>query len=177
MITQPIVILDVAYDDAAGTARSAAVLAPSFAALEPSAERVVDVAGVAPYVPGSFFLRELPCLLAVLATAPVPADAVLVIDGYVILDDVGRKGLGMHLHEATGRAVVGIAKTAFKRSSFAREVPRGSSRRPLFVTAVGVDLDDAADAVRLMAGGTRLPLLAVRADHLARGLAVVRATV
>ena len=40
------------------------------------AEKVVTLANVAPYLPGQFFLRELPCLLAVLKSLP-PVSIVL----------------------------------------------------------------------------------------------------
>lgn len=173
---RPVVVLDVAYDDENASAKAAAVCADAFVAGS-GVDAVVDVKGVAAYEPGAFYRRELPCLLAALAQLRLGPDHVLVVDGYVVLDDAGRKGLGMHLHEATGRAVVGVAKTRFKGSDFARAVVRGSARRPLYVTAVGVDVDEAAAAVGAMAGKDRLPVLVVRADHLARGLAPLRAAV
>lgn len=157
-----------AYDDSAASAKVAAVVAASFDAAD-GQDAVVDVHGVAAYEPGAFYRRELPCLQAALAQLSVGGDAVLVIDGYVFLDADGRKGLGAHLHDATGRAVVGVAKSPFKGSDFARAVVRGSAKRPLFVTAAGVDLGDAAAAVAAMHGKHRLPTLVLRADQLARG--------
>jgi deoxyribonuclease V len=47
-------------------------------------------------------------------------------------------------------------------------VKRGSSVRPLFVTAAGMPAADAADLVRHMAGRYRLPDALRRADNLAR---------
>ncbi len=173
---RPIVVLDVAYDDENACAKAAAVCAASFVDAG-GAEVVVDVKGVAAYEPGAFYRRELPCLEAVLAQLSLGPDHVLVVDGYVVLDDAGRKGLGMHLHDATGRAVVGVAKTSFKGSDFARAVVRGTAKKPLYVTAVGVDVDEAAAAVAAMHGKDRLPTLVVCADHLARGLAPVRVAV
>jgi deoxyribonuclease V len=55
------------------------------------AERAVSLQGVEPYQSGQFFIRELPCLLAVLRVLP-PLDVVL-IDGYVWLEK-NRPGLG-----------------------------------------------------------------------------------
>jgi len=65
------------------------------------------------YVPGQFYRRELPCLLGVLGTVQHPLE-VVVIDGYVSLDENGSPGLGMYLYHALGDtvAVVGIAKRA-----------------------------------------------------------------
>jgi len=47
-------------------------------------------------------------------------------------------------------------------------VMRGSSARPLFVTASGMPTGDVADLVRRMAGRYRLPDALRRADTLAR---------
>ena len=69
----------------------------------------------APYQPGQFYLRELPCLLAVLRRAPSPVD-VVVIDGYVWLGEQGQPGLGARLHQELGLPVIGVAKTAFHGS-------------------------------------------------------------
>src|SRR6185436_8669514 len=59
---------------------------------------------VAPYVSGSFYLRELPCILALLAEVKGEIEAI-VIDGFVTLGAEGNDGLGMHLYNAIGRTV------------------------------------------------------------------------
>jgi deoxyribonuclease V len=125
---------------------------------------------VAPYEPGAFYKRELPCLLEVLGLAPGPLDAVIV-DGYVWLSRDGRPGLGARLFEALGgrTAVVGVAKTSFAGADFAAPVQRGASARPLYVTAAGMDANEAADRVREMAGAHRIPELLKRVDRLCRG--------
>jgi deoxyribonuclease V len=128
-------------------------------------EVAVEVEGVAEYVPGELYRRELPALLRVLEG--VAAD-VIVVDGYVWLGE-GRPGLGARLHEALGVAVVGVAKSEFAGAS-AIPVVRGESARPLWVTAVGIDAAEAARQVAAMHGEFRLPTMIVRADHLARGL-------
>ncbi len=118
------------------------------------------------YRPGELFLRELPPLRAVLAQ--VRNLGLLVIDGYVDLDPGGRPGLGAHAHAAFSVPVIGVAKTRFRTASHAAEVLRGSSARPLFVTAAGIPLAQAADLVRRMAGPFRLPDALRRVDVLAR---------
>jgi deoxyribonuclease V len=121
------------------------------------------------YQPGEFWKRELPCILGVLsAVAPVPTT--IVIDGYVWLDGNGRPGLGAHLFDALGGqlSVVGVAKTAFRGSEHAASVCRAGSRRPLFVTAVGMPLAQAAANVAGMFGAHRIPELLKRVDQLAR---------
>jgi deoxyribonuclease V len=159
-----IVVTDVAYRD--DVACAAAVVADRWEAQFPLETHTALRTPVAPYVPGEFWQRELPCLEAVLDGL---RPDVVAVDGYVWLDDVGRRGLGAHLHDRVGVPVVGIAKTAFQGSAHAKAVVRGGSARPLYVTAVGLDPQDAADAVARMHGPHRLPTLVVLADHLARG--------
>jgi deoxyribonuclease V len=162
-----IACLDVDYRE--GGAVAACVLAHGWSDDRPASESVVRIATVEPYEPGRFFRRELPCLLAVLGAAGGRAE-VVVIDGYVWLGDAREPGLGAHLYEALGRdaAVVGVAKTRFHGVQAAREVLRGESRTPLYVTAAGMDPDEAAERIREMHGPYRLPTLLKRADRLCR---------
>jgi deoxyribonuclease V len=164
-----IACLDVHYQGDAAFA--AAVLFDTWTALESTEEKVVHLDYVAAYEPGSFYKRELPCLLAVLRAAP-PVN-IVIIDGYVWLDE-GKPGLGAHLYEALGHKVpiVGVAKTGFKGSVHACPVLRGSSKRPLYVTSAGMNVDQAADAVRGMHGEHRMPTLLLLADQLSRRVQV-----
>jgi deoxyribonuclease V len=139
-----------------GGARAAAVLA----------ERTAVVPRAAPYRPGEFYLRELPPLRTVLDG--VRRLGLLVVDGYADLDPSGRPGLGAHAHAEFGIPVIGVAKSRFRTANHAVLVVRGSSARPLFVTAAGMPAADAADLVRHMTGRYRLPDALRRADHLAR---------
>ncbi len=134
----------------------------------PARESVVRTAGAAAaYQPGGFYLRELPCILAVLAS--VRDVALVVVDGYVWLARE-RPGLGARLHAALGgRApVVGVAKTAFRGNDAAAPVLRGRSARPLYVTAIGMDVEVAAAHVASMHGDHRVPTILARVDRLAR---------
>ena len=118
------------------------------------------------YVPGSFYRRELPCILALLDRIDIPLK-VLIVDGYVMLDK--RPGLGQHLFEACDGhcAVIGVAKSPFHRARGAA-VYHGGSRRPLYVTSAGVDLKGACQAIRRMHGAHRIPTLLRQVDRLAR---------
>ena len=158
--------VDVHYPPAGG-ARSALVLAADrrFAVIVD--ERVGWLPEVASYQPGRFYLRELSALRAVLAG--VEALEVVIVDGYVDLDPAGRPGLGAHLYAETGTPVVGVAKTAFRSATHAAAVRRGNSARPLYVTAAGIALDEAAALVTGMAGAHRRPDALRRVDTLARG--------
>ncbi len=137
----------------------------------PAESSTVRIDTVSPYRPGLFYKRELPCLLSVLR--PVldrgPLEAV-VVDGYVWLRDEQAPGLGAHLHEALGRTVpvIGVAKTRFASALRAVEVVRGDSQKPLYVTAVGVEVAEAARRVQGMHGPHRVPTLLRRVDQLCR---------
>jgi deoxyribonuclease V len=139
---------------------------------QPAGKAVVRMDRVEPYEPGQFFRRELPCLLAVLEAIGTKPDVVL-IDGYVWLGDEQHPGLGAHLHRALGGtiAVVGVAKTQFVGVRTVAEIFRGGSRSPLYVTAVGIDLSQAADHIRSMHGLYRIPTLLKCVDQLCRGRA------
>lgn len=118
------------------------------------------VGDVAPYESGSFYKRELPCIVSLLQDLDVRDISLIVIDGFVYLDDEGGYGLGGHLYEHLERRVqiVGVAKSPFKGScKLVREICRGESKRPLFVSAVGIDLDEAARLVKRMSGEFRMP--------------------
>ena len=173
---------DVGYRDETGrgsgpeafAARAAGVVFSDWTAAEPIDTIVESVADVAPYVPGEFYRRELPCLWPVVlaARARNPID-VVIVDGFV---DLGpdRPGLGRHLHEhlrAEGirAAVVGVAKNPF-RGAMAAAVLRGDSELPLWVTAAGLSVEAAEAGVRAMHGPYRLPTLLRRVDQLANGV-------
>ncbi len=161
-----IAALDVCYDEDALTGQGAAVIFERWEDAVPLSEYTAAFNGVEPYVPGRFFKRELPCLLAVLEKVHEPLDQI-VVDGFVALGD--RPGLGMHLWEALDRrvAVIGVAKNHIRYATPV-EVVRGSSKRPLYVTAVGIDPPAAVEAIRRMHGANRIPTLLKRVDRLTR---------
>ena len=157
---------------ASGGARAAAVVSADAAFSRLIADRVELVPEVEPYQPGRFYLRELPALHAALDGLTGPdgktAMALLVVDGYADLDPDGRPGLGARAHAEFGVPVIGVAKTAFRTATHAIPVLRGTSARPLYVTAAGMSRADAAELVRQMAGRHRMPDALRRADTLAR---------
>lgn len=157
--------LDVHYTDPSAVA--ACVLFTAWTDAAPASEHVARIAAVEPYQPGEFRKRELPCLLEALRAAAVTPDAV-VIDGYAWLAP-GRPGLGAHLFEALGSRipVIGVAKTSFQGAT-AVEVLRGTSAKPLYVTAAGIDAAEAAAHIASMHGPHRIPTLLAAADRLAR---------
>ena len=124
----------------------------------------------APYEPGRFYRRELPPLLSVISKLAVRPE-VIIIDGYVWLGDWDHPGLGVHLHNALGRsaAVIGVAKNAFRPGPAVQSVRRGTSARSLYVSAAGMDLNEAATRIVELHGEFRVPTLLKRVDRLCRG--------
>jgi len=118
--------------------------------------------GISPYVPGEFYKRELPCILSLLDKITVSDISYIVVDGYVYLDDKGGCGLGGYLFEALGRKipVIGVAKSEFHNNSTnVRELKRGKSKNPLYISAAGIDPDTASDFIKSMKGEFRIPSL------------------
>jgi deoxyribonuclease V len=166
--------VDVHYIDAGARAAVVTAADPTFAAV--LQERTLVVPGVPPYPPyppyrpGEFYLRELPPIRAVLGALGDEAQrSLIVVDGYVDLDPDGRPGLGAYVHAEFGVPVIGVAKSAFQPATHAIPVLRGTSARPLFVTAAGMPRTTAAELVSQMAGSFRLPDALRRVDSLARG--------
>ncbi len=151
---------------ASGGARAAAVVAADAAFSHLVADRIELVPDVRPYQPGRFWLRELPALRAVLDG--LTGMALLIVDGYADLDPDGRPGLGTRAQAAFAVPVIGVAKSAFRTATHAIPVLRGTSARPLYVTAAGMPRTQAAGLVQRMAGRYRLPDALRRADALAR---------
>jgi deoxyribonuclease V len=153
-------------------ARAACVLIDAWNSDQVLESFVQDSLIEAPYRPGEFYRRELPCLVSVLRLLPALPDAI-VIDGYVWLPPDGRPGLGAHLDDALEHrtVIVGIAKTAFASVASCPAVApvlRGASRNPLYVSSAGLATDAAAVAVRSMAGPYRIPDIVRITDRLSR---------
>jgi deoxyribonuclease V len=165
-----IAFTDVHYSQ--DSARAACVLAHAWTDEAPRGSVSVRVAPIAPYEPGAFFKRELPCLLAVLEASPKVSH--VVIDGYVWLDTKDTPGLGAHLHAALGGSipVIGIAKTAYRGSEMATRVLRPGSAKPLFVTSIGIERELAVESVKRLHGEHRIPTLLRLVDQLSRSQAV-----
>lgn len=122
---------------------------------------------ISDYVSGEFYKRELPCVLSLLNKINLEHVESIVIDGFVYLDDAGKLGLGGYLYEALDGKIpiIGVAKTNFATiEKHKRILMRGESVRPLYVTAIGMDLDEAATAVASMNGHYRIPTLLKQLD-------------
>ncbi|KQB42360.1 endonuclease V [Flavobacterium aquidurense] len=125
------------------------------------------------YVPGEFYKRELPCIISLLNKIDLKNIEAIVVDGFVYLDDEKKYGLGGRLYEKLNSEIpiIGVAKTNFAAiEKNKRALVRGDSKKPLFITSIGIELDDAFEKVASMAGEFRFPTLLKELDRLTKEL-------
>jgi len=134
-----------------------------------SYEKVDFIENIEPYESGSFFKRELPCLLKALEN--LNDIEAIVVDGYVWLEEESHYGLGMYLYDALDKKIpiIGVAKNKFNNTPEACELFRGESSKPLYISSVGMGLDEAKNSITQMHGAYRFPFLLKRVDSLCRG--------
>jgi deoxyinosine 3'endonuclease (endonuclease V) len=165
-----ILAFDVAYNEN-NIAQAVAVGFDHWSDAEPKVIYREFVIGLDAYKPGEFYKRELPCIEKILNKIDLRSINLIIVDGYVFLDDAGYPGLGAHLFELLEKKipVVGIAKTNFANNvKNVREVLRGESSKPLYVSAIGVDVDEVAGNVKTMQGDYRIPTLLKKLDQLTK---------
>lgn len=158
----------------ANKANVVGVLFDEWTQCEPSKMVSVVVDGVADYEPGSFYKRELPCILELLKVVEDYSITCIVVDGYVLLNDEGKKGLGYYLYEALegSMPIIGVAKSYFVDNN-SIEVYRGDSKKPLYVTSIGIDQADAAEYIEAMHGKFRMPTLLKLLDTETRNISFI----
>ena len=165
---------DIQYEDtsANGSAVAAGILFSSWIDDECDRTFTKKVTGIAPYEPGNFYKRELPCILELLTEVNLNEVTAIVVDGYVLLGKAQKPGLGMHLFEAIDRVVpvIGVAKNRFADTPEECEILSGSSLSPLFVTSVKMPLAVAKANIEGMHGENRIPTLLKKVDQLCRGI-------
>ena len=123
---------------------------------------------VQPYVPGSFYQRELPCLLEVLEDLSLVETECIIVDGFVFLSKDQKPGLGYYLYEALDQKIpiIGLAKSAFKNvEDFAIPILRGDSQQALYITSIGFEQTQAAKFIGQMVGPYRMPDLLRELDQ------------
>jgi deoxyribonuclease V len=132
---------------------------------------VTQVEGICEYEPGSFYKRELPCILKLLDEVKHPLSCI-VVDGYVFLDGISKSGLGKYLYDALVKKipVIGVAKRSFSNISDDFALLRGDSKKPLYITAVGIKQSEAMLHIASMYGKHRHPYLLKKADQVCRGI-------
>jgi len=123
------------------------------------------------YESGAFYKRELPCIVSLLQKIDLKEGDMIIVDGYVTLDNDGKIGLGGYLYEALDQKypIIGIAKNEFTTpDSQRRNIYRGESKTPLFLTAKGIDVDEVVPKIEQMHGSYRFPTLLKKLDQLTR---------
>ena len=121
-------------------------------------------------MPGEFYKGGLPCVMAVIEQVTKYKIDCIILDSHVQLGE-GRKGLGEYVYEAVDEKypVIGVAKRSFhSNADYVREVRRGESENPLYVSAIGIDLDEAAEYILNMHGEYRIPSILKEVDRLGR---------
>jgi deoxyribonuclease V len=162
-----ILAVDVDYKKE-GNAVAAGVLFKNWEDETPYQIITTDIQNVAPYESGNFYKRELPCILKLLEEIDMPLEYI-VVDGYVTLAE-GKAGLGTYLYNALDQKIpiIGVAKNAFKDISEEICLYRGNSKKPLYITSIGIDINQAKDAIGKMYGKYRIPTLLKKADSVCR---------
>ncbi len=128
---------------------------------------------VEPYISGQFYKRELPCLLKAIEEIKEQINLIY-IDANVWLG-YDRKGLGKYLFDSINHRIpiIGVSKSCFnKETELIRPVLRQSSKNPLYVSSIGIELDDACQKVKIMNGEFRLPKMIKLADSVCRNTVV-----
>ncbi|MBR9861429.1 endonuclease V [bacterium] len=138
--------------------------------LEPKKVIKEHLDSVEPYVPGSFYLRELPCILEIVKNVDLKTLEAIIIDGHVYLKD-DEPGLGAHLYNTLDHKVpiIGVAKRKyFAHSDLSRAILRGMSKTPLYITSIGLDIDEAKRKILDMPGTFRIPHMLKTLDQLTK---------
>jgi len=127
------------------------------------------IENIEPYQAGSFYKRELPCLVE--ALKGLDNIEYVVVDGYVWLEEESHYGLGMYLYDALNKEIpiIGVAKNRFNNTPKKCELLRGESKKPLYITAIDMDMEEAKEYIANMNGKYRFPTLLKHVDSLARG--------
>ncbi len=164
-----ILAFDAYYFD--GKAKTVCICFDEWTDAEPEKVFSAIIENVDEYTPGSFYKRELPCILHLMKQIEGISIEAIIVDGYVVLDDDGNYGLGGYLYEVLQKKipVIGVAKTNFALiEKNKREAKRGQSARPLYITSLGIDQDLAALQIQKMHGDFRIPTLLKYLDGLTK---------
>jgi len=123
------------------------------------------------YKSGEFYKRELPCILSLIDKYDLKNYEAIIIDGFVYLDDNGKLGLGGYLYEKLNKKtpIIGVAKTDFISLINNKQILlRGQSKNPLFITSIGINLNEATEKIKTMSGEYRIPSLLKKLDTITK---------
>ncbi len=155
-----ILAFDTYYVD--NTAKTVCVSFKDWSDDQPSHIYNETITGIAAYEPGSFYKRELPCILSLLKQIELQEVSHILVDSFVLLDDHDKLGLGGYLYQALDATIpiIGVAKSGFHNNTKnTLELIRGNSKKPLYISAMGIPLQEAYLNIKKMHGNYRMPTL------------------
>ncbi|AUI87553.1 hypothetical protein BS333_14130 [Vibrio azureus] len=159
--------IDAQYDEAARTGKIAGILFENAHSLKPVSVHITDVTNVQDYEFGSFYKRELPCIEKLIKAHRL-TPSVVIVDGFV--DIASKPCLGAKVYDSfAGQfAVIGVAKSAHHQVEMSSCVTRGDSKKPIYVTSIGIEPDDARRFILDCSGKHRIPTMLKLADSFCR---------
>ncbi|KAB1160344.1 endonuclease V [Tenacibaculum aiptasiae] len=162
--------IDVYYNE-----QSAKVVGALFSWEDKEPQKIITCTypNVLPYESGMFYKRELPCILELLKKVKLNKLTAIIVDGHCFVNNDKKNGLGGYLWESLGKKVpiIGIAKRSFNNTEkVSREVYRGESTNPLYVSVIDFDLDEAIANIKEMHGEYRMPTILKQVDSETRGI-------
>jgi deoxyribonuclease V len=163
------IVIDVGYDE--NKANSASLSFQNWDDSSPTDTKKILLENIADYEPRKFYLRELPCILASLNQYDLDEVDTIIVDGFVWLNSKKKPGLGAYLFEKLDKKIpiIGVAKRKFHGENiFMKTIERGESKNPLFITATGIEVNEAAELIKNMHGEFRIPTLLKAVDQLSR---------
>lgn len=123
------------------------------------------------YESGAFFKRELPCIIKLLENLQLEQIDTIIVDGSVWVNDDKKKGLGAYVfdHLQGKIPVIGVSKNQLKDCNIlCKPILRGKSQKHLWVSAIGLPLEQAAEKIKNMQGEFRIPEVLKKLDRLTR---------
>lgn len=131
-------------------------------------EYIEEISGIEDYISGQFYKRELPCILRVLEKIKENIN-IIIIDSFIWVEGY-KNGLGAYLYESLNPKipVIGVAKSYLRGNTAYLEIYRGESTNPLYVSAIGIDLNYSADLIKELKGSFRIPDILKKVDKLSR---------
>ena len=155
-----ILAIDVYYYDI--KAKVVGIFFENWTDIQPKEIENIYLSNIEEYESGNFYKRELPCIIALLEKIDLTKIEIIIVDSFVYLDDYKRLGLGGNLYEHLKGEIpiIGVAKNSFHlNKKNVIEIYRGHSKKPLYISSIGQDLDLSAEQVRNMHGDYRFPTL------------------
>lgn len=160
-----ILALDVHYKDD-GSAKSVGILI-NWNDDQPKEILIEYINETDEYIPGEFYKRELPCLLKIIERVNLADLKGIVIDGYIYINNEKGFGLGGHLWQTLNKQIpiIGVAKNFYhSNAKTVQQICRGESKKPLYISSVGIDLELASNLIEQMTGEFRIPDLLKQLD-------------